>query len=74
MQLIKEIILETIFNTRPPGNSRQHICTYREDSRYTHEFMERGIVEGAHTQYSQNIWATIFIQLKEGIRFSFLVE
>lgn len=70
------MIFGTLFNIRPPGSSRQQMCRYTEDSRYAHEFMEYGIVEGAHTQYSQNIWAsgTVFIQLKEGIRFSFLVE
>lgn len=58
------------------GSSRQHMCKYTEESRYTQVFMEYGIVEGARTPYSQNIWAsgTVFIQLKEGIRFSFLVE
>lgn len=59
IQFIKEIIFATLFNLRPPGNSRQRMCKYTEDSGYTNEFMECVIVEDAYTQYSQNIWAHV---------------
>lgn len=62
IQFMKEIIFGTLLNLRPPGNSRQQVCRYTEDSGYTNEFMECVIGEDAHTQYSQNIWVhgTVF--------------